>query len=87
MLIRQLSSARFPLGRLLATPGALQALEKAGQQPQEFLDRPKLETRSLLSRNRFVAFAQRRDVERCAKILAWTTRTLHSRDKFGECLI
>jgi|ERR1700745_1923814 hypothetical protein len=39
MLIRQLSSARFPLGRLLATPGALQALEKAGQQPQEFLDR------------------------------------------------
>jgi hypothetical protein len=39
VLIRQLSSARFPLGRLLATPGALQALEKAGQQPQEFLDR------------------------------------------------
>jgi hypothetical protein len=39
MLIRQLRSARFPLGRLLATPGALQALEKAGQQPQEFLDR------------------------------------------------
>ena len=39
MLIRQLSSARFPLGRVLTTPGALQALEKAGQQPQEFLDR------------------------------------------------
>ena len=39
MLIRQLRSARFPLGWLLATPGALQALEKAGQQPQEFLDR------------------------------------------------
>jgi hypothetical protein len=36
MLIRQ---SRFPLGRVLATPGALQALEKARQQPQEFLDR------------------------------------------------
>lgn len=39
MLIQQLQSHRFPLGRLLATPGALEALEKAGQQPQEFLDR------------------------------------------------
>jgi hypothetical protein len=39
MLIRQLSPTRFPLGQLLATPGALQALEKAGQQPQEFLGR------------------------------------------------
>ena len=39
MPIRQLSSARFPLGRLLATPGALHALEKAGQQLQEFLNR------------------------------------------------
>ena len=27
----------FPLGRVLATPGALMALEKAGQQPHEFL--------------------------------------------------
>ena len=39
MLIRQIRSGRFPLGRVLATPGALEALEKAGQQPQEFLDR------------------------------------------------
>ena len=39
MLIHQLRSGRFPLGRVLATPGALEALEKAGQQPQEFLDR------------------------------------------------
>ena len=39
MLIRHLGPARFPLGRILPTPGALQALEKAGQQPQEFLDR------------------------------------------------
>ena len=39
MHIRQLRLGRFPLGRVLATPGALQALEKAGQQPQEFLDR------------------------------------------------
>ena len=36
MLIRVI---RFPLGRVVATPGALEALEKAGQQPQEFLDR------------------------------------------------
>ena len=39
MLIRQLRPSRFPLGRVLATPGVLLALEKAGQQPQEFLDR------------------------------------------------
>jgi hypothetical protein len=39
MLTRQLRSGRFPLGRVLATPGVLLALEKAGQQPQEFLDR------------------------------------------------
>jgi hypothetical protein len=39
MLIRPLKPAQFALGRVLATPGALQALEKAGQQPQEFLDR------------------------------------------------
>ena len=30
---------RFPLGRVVATPGALSALEKAEQQPAEFLDR------------------------------------------------
>ena len=29
----------FELGRIVATPGALQALEAAGQQPAEFLDR------------------------------------------------
>ena len=29
----------FPLGRTLATPGALEALEAAGQQPIEFLRR------------------------------------------------
>ena len=29
----------FPLGQVVATPGALTALEKAGQQPQEFLSR------------------------------------------------
>jgi hypothetical protein len=39
MPMRQLRPARFALGRVLATPGALQAIEKAGQQPQEFLDR------------------------------------------------
>ena len=29
----------FPLGQIVATPGALAALEKAGQQPQDFLAR------------------------------------------------
>ncbi len=30
---------KFLLGRVVATPGALEALEKAGQLPNEFLDR------------------------------------------------
>ena len=30
---------KFPLGQLAATPGALQALEEAGQSPGYFLDR------------------------------------------------
>jgi hypothetical protein len=30
---------RFSLGRIVATPGALRALEEAGQTPAEFLDR------------------------------------------------
>ena len=30
---------RFPLGRVVATPGALSALEKAEQAPDVFLDR------------------------------------------------
>jgi hypothetical protein len=30
---------RFPLGRIVATPGALRAIEQAGQEPAEFLDR------------------------------------------------
>ena len=29
----------FNLGRIVATPGALEALDKAGQQPREFLAR------------------------------------------------
>ena len=29
----------FELGRIVATPGALQALEAAGEQPAEFIDR------------------------------------------------
>ena len=32
-------SPLFPLGRVVATPGALAALEKAGQQPQDVLAR------------------------------------------------
>jgi hypothetical protein len=30
---------KFPLGRIVATPGALQALEESGQSPDFFLDR------------------------------------------------
>ena len=30
---------RFPLGRLFMTPGAIEALEDAGQSPQEFVSR------------------------------------------------
>ncbi len=29
--------ATFPLGRTLATPGALEAIQEAGQEPAEFL--------------------------------------------------
>ena len=29
----------FPLGQVVATPGALEALEEAGQEPLEFLQR------------------------------------------------
>ena len=31
--------SRFPLGRIVATPGALRALEQANQNPFEFLER------------------------------------------------
>ena len=31
--------AKFPLGQVVATPGALDALENTGQSPVEFLDR------------------------------------------------
>jgi hypothetical protein len=33
------AQALFSLGRLLATPGALRALEEAGEQPLTFFDR------------------------------------------------
>jgi len=33
------TKARFPLGQLVATPGALAALTEAGQSPQEFVAR------------------------------------------------
>ena len=33
------TAARFPLGRLLSTPGALAAMEEAGQNPLEFFER------------------------------------------------
>ncbi len=31
--------ARFPLGQIVATPGALETLEEAGQSAQEFINR------------------------------------------------
>jgi hypothetical protein len=34
-----LTHSAFPLGRIVATPGALAALEAAGQTPHEFLAR------------------------------------------------
>ena len=34
-----MSTPKFPLGRVVATPGALRAFAKAGNSPQEFLDR------------------------------------------------
>jgi hypothetical protein len=33
------SLPRFPLGRVFMTPGAIDALEEAGQSPQEFISR------------------------------------------------
>ena len=33
------SNPRFALGRLFITPGAIEALEEAGQSPQEFISR------------------------------------------------
>jgi hypothetical protein len=33
------SKAHFPLGRLFLTQGAIEALEEAGQSPQEFISR------------------------------------------------
>jgi len=30
---------RFPLGQIVVTPGAVNALEQAGQSPQEFINR------------------------------------------------
>ena len=33
------SGARFPLGRVFLTPGAIEALEEAGQTPVEFISR------------------------------------------------
>lgn len=34
-----MSKHHFSLGQILATPGALAALEEAGQRPEEFLNR------------------------------------------------
>ncbi len=36
---RMINAPLFPLGQVVATPGALAALEKAGQLAQEFLSR------------------------------------------------
>lgn len=36
-MIATVQTLRFPLGQLVATPGALEAIEEAGQSPREFL--------------------------------------------------
>ena len=38
-MIAAQKTARFPLGAVVATPGALEALESAGHSPAEFLSR------------------------------------------------
>ena len=38
-MIANSQTPKFRLGRLVATPGALEALQEAGQSPAEFLDR------------------------------------------------
>lgn len=35
----QIAKPKFPLGKVVATPGALEALEQAGQSPFEFISR------------------------------------------------
>lgn len=37
MIQSMTNQPRFPLGQVVATPGALEALEKSGQSPSEFL--------------------------------------------------
>ena len=34
-----MTTSKFPLGQIVATPGALDALEKTGQTPTEFIKR------------------------------------------------
>ena len=34
-----IQEAKFPLGQIVATPGALRALEESGQLPEEFINR------------------------------------------------
>lgn len=36
----QTSKPKFPLGQVLATPGALEAMEKSGETPATFIERP-----------------------------------------------
>jgi hypothetical protein len=38
-MTQQLNPSRFPLGKLVATPGAIAAMEEAGQSPVAFLER------------------------------------------------
>ena len=38
-MVLVLLNAKFPLGQVVATPGALEVLEQAGQSPLEFLER------------------------------------------------
>ena len=39
MVMATRTTIRFPLGRVVATPGALKAIEESGGHPKEYLDR------------------------------------------------
>ena len=68
---------RFPLGRVVATPGALRALEKAEQAPDVFLDGMSIAIGVMCLRrtNRRMSFPSSRGFAFCPRIpLAPATR-------------
>ena len=39
MFLFLIAESKFPMGQIVATPGALRALEESGQDPEEFIKR------------------------------------------------